>query len=276
MKLIKGNFIGSSPNNELDIPENPYQIFLGRFATTDLISSTIIKILLPHLHAKSADEELENLFEVAITCWNIAVFSELNMPDYKLVVQQTMKEANFTKKDKELAKTFIEQKKKLLPGIFTFIHSFDMDENEKGHVHFIVEGKQLDDIVNKDHTDEDPAAEQTYRQFEPGYINRMALIVNLKQPFWEWLKASTPEGSQYHMANNHGSIYLIHEDYEETGVDKWLKKNFDTIFTEELFSWITDPDLWPKKRTYKMFTEFFEVAEQSMVYDLEKLPLFKE
>jgi hypothetical protein len=59
-------------------------------------------------------------------------------------------------------------------------------------------------------------------------------------------------------------------------LNAYLKKNFDKIFINELDTWLTDEDDYPEKRTYKMFTDFFEVVFHNMVLDLEKEPVIKE
>ena len=37
--------------------------------------------------------------------------------------------------------------------------------------------------------------------------------------------------------------------------------------------WYTDESLWPKKRTLKMFREWFAIEYRSMVWDLDTTPL---
>ena len=59
-------------------------------------------------------------------------------------------------------------------------------------------------------------------------------------------------------------------------VIKYLKKNFDRVFCSELWSWDMDENNWPKNRTYKLFTEWFEVTTHCILYDLEKYPINKE
>ena len=51
---------------------------------------------------------------------------------------------------------------------------------------------------------------------------------------------------------------------------RFLKKNFKTIFESELDSWMTDPGVWPKKRTFKLFKEWFDIQVSDMIFDLAK------
>ena len=49
---------------------------------------------------------------------------------------------------------------------------------------------------------------------------------------------------------------------------RYIKKNYDIIFEFELFGWITVEELWPKKRNWGMFKEWFNVEINSEVFDL--------
>ena len=69
------------------------------------------------------------------------------------------------------------------------------------------------------------------------------------------------------------NTYLISEGIED--VDVWLKKKFDKIFSFELEFWHLNKKEWPQKRNYKMFQEWFQVDVSTMIYDFEKMPVFK-
>lgn len=56
---------------------------------------------------------------------------------------------------------------------------------------------------------------------------------------------------------------------------KWLKKNYEKIFFNELNYWYTGEDRCPENRTYKMFTEWFDIDICSSVLDLEDFPVTK-
>jgi hypothetical protein len=64
-------------------------------------------------------------------------------------------------------------------------------------------------------------------------------------------------------------VYLLPDFETEAQIEKWLKKNFDTIFSDFLFSGYTDQVMWPQNRTYKMFKEWFEYTTHCMVWDVE-------
>ena len=48
------------------------------------------------------------------------------------------------------------------------------------------------------------------------------------------------------------------------------------MFEEELNSWYTDPDMWPKDLSFKTFKKFFTVHVSTMVFDLGKGMIIKD
>jgi len=69
------------------------------------------------------------------------------------------------------------------------------------------------------------------------------------------------------------NIYLIREMGSNEDIKKWIKKNFDNLFINELNDWYSDESGWPTNRNYKMFTEWFNVEIHSMVLDFEEFPV---
>ncbi|WP_018342523.1 hypothetical protein [Cytophaga aurantiaca] len=105
-------------------------------------------------------------------------------------------------------------------------------------------------------------------------INRNAILVRPKKPFFDWVNNVFKDDepiSELEECN----IYLIREMDSNDAIQKWLKKNFDNIFINELNDWYTEEDVWPSNRTFKMFSEWFDVELHSMILDLEKLPIIK-
>lgn len=105
-------------------------------------------------------------------------------------------------------------------------------------------------------------------------INRNAIVVKPKQPLFDWINAIYPE-SPVETADE-GTVYLIKEKDSNEAIEKWLQKNFDNIFKNELNDWHTLQKDWPKKRTYKQFTEWFTIEINSMILDLEETAITKD
>lgn len=105
-------------------------------------------------------------------------------------------------------------------------------------------------------------------------IDRIAIIVKPKKPFFDWLNSVFPEDEPI-TTKDDNNVYLLREMVDNEAVLKWVKKNYDKIFINELNDWYTDEEGWPKNRTYKMFAEWFDIEICSMVLDLEDFPVNK-
>jgi hypothetical protein len=106
-------------------------------------------------------------------------------------------------------------------------------------------------------------------------INRNAILVRPKKPFFDWLNnLFKDEDPVSEMEEN--NIYLIREMAGNDDIKKWIKKNFDSLFSNELNDWYSDESAWPANRTYKMFCEWFDVEVHSMILDLEEFPVSKD
>jgi len=111
----------------------------------------------------------------------------------------------------------------------------------------------------------------------PG-INRAALIVKPKKPFFDWLLNTSneydkpedrlkPEMLDTEVPDSK-HVYLIPIYDEDKQYNGFLKKHCIEIFNSELNGWFMDPDMWPKDRSWKEFKKWFEYDIQTMVYDM--------
>ena len=108
-------------------------------------------------------------------------------------------------------------------------------------------------------------------------VNRLALILHPKQPFVDWVNSldSDEFNLTLEQANDDLTIHLIHE-IEPDQYESGIKANWKFLFEEHLHNWYTDEAMWPQKRTYAMFREWFDVTFHSMIEDLIDEPLEKE
>lgn len=104
-------------------------------------------------------------------------------------------------------------------------------------------------------------------------INRNAILVKAKKPFYDWINYVDPEFPLFE--NEEGTVYLVKEMDTNTKIENWLKKNYDQIFKNELNDFHTDENDWPQKRTYRIFKEWFSVEISSMIVDLQDKPIEK-
>ncbi len=95
-------------------------------------------------------------------------------------------------------------------------------------------------------------------------INRTAIAIIPKQPYIDWAN-SFEDGVGYDEI--HATTILIPDKYGELDYEVYLKKIFKDVFEEQLESWMTNPDDWPQKRTYKIFKAWFKVICSDMTWD---------
>ena len=110
-------------------------------------------------------------------------------------------------------------------------------------------------------------------------INRAALFVAPRRPMTEWIKKIIPESnidSKNPLEHDTGKIYLIPEFEDSEELIEWLKDNYEPIFENELYSWCTNPDYWPKNPSWEMFTDWLYISFQSMVMDSLNSRLLKD
>ena len=107
-------------------------------------------------------------------------------------------------------------------------------------------------------------------------INRAAVIISLKKPFIEWIKYVDSEAQYLDEKHDSKAIYLLPEVSDTGKSERYLKKNFQKIFEHELGGWYTDPSLWPKDRSWKVFNEWLDYEIHSMIFDVLDEPIEKE
>ena len=105
-------------------------------------------------------------------------------------------------------------------------------------------------------------------------INRNAIVVKPKQPLLTWINSIYPESPVE--AIEEGTVYLVRQRGSNQEIEKWLQRNFDDIFQNELNNWHTDDNDWPPKRTFKLFREWFDYVIYAMILDMEDDKVVKE
>jgi hypothetical protein len=107
-------------------------------------------------------------------------------------------------------------------------------------------------------------------------INRNAILVKPKEALIAWVNSIEPDSPVETEMIKEGTVYLVKEMDSNEAIEKWLRKNFDSIFQNELNNWYTDEATWPQKRTFKQFTEWFSFEIHSMILDMEDGEIEKE
>jgi len=110
-------------------------------------------------------------------------------------------------------------------------------------------------------------------------VNRCAITLHPKQPYIDWANGLEEGGPKLSLDDQDPDSITIFlgPDLEETAaIERWLRKNRDLFFEEMLEEWCTDPDLWPKRRTWKAFNDWFTVRIHTVVADTVDTPLETE
>ena len=109
-------------------------------------------------------------------------------------------------------------------------------------------------------------------------INRAAVLIKYKKPFIDWLiytskEHDDPEGElKLEDVKTEGfdskNVYLIPAFDDNDKYEKFLRKHSSEIFTQIVGDWYTDPEMWPKNRSWKVFKEWFDYEIHTMVFDM--------
>ena len=101
-------------------------------------------------------------------------------------------------------------------------------------------------------------------------INRYAVLLVPTDECVAWVNCCPNDDrpTTLEAAQREPTVYLIPEGKADP--ETHIRRHYKAMFEEELNSWYTDPDLWPKNRTFKTFKEFFDVQVSTMVFDLGK------
>ncbi len=105
-------------------------------------------------------------------------------------------------------------------------------------------------------------------------VNRSVVIVKAKEPFVRWLKSlPDPMDTSLEEINEDATAYLLPDYSHDDEQDEILRRYYPAIFDEQLDGWWTEERDWPPKRTYSLFTQWFDIEFHSLVIDLVDAPL---
>lgn len=105
------------------------------------------------------------------------------------------------------------------------------------------------------------------------YPDRLALLIRRKLPYIDWANSFDDGGPKYDLEIHRPTTYLIDEVVDTLDLKKVLRRYWRDIFEEQLNSWMRAPDVWPQRRTYSVFLQWFDVEVCDMVIDLGRWPI---
>ncbi|MFB9057713.1 hypothetical protein ACFFU9_13275 [Mariniflexile ostreae] len=213
------------------------------------------------------DLHIEDISEFTINAWNLANMSLiLSSEEFDNILSSD----SDVGQDTILLKKMITHKLSNFKAYDHFIVDYQITEgNDNLSIDVVTQTKELyiDALQNSFEND------LSESDFTENYIDRNAIVLKAKQPFFNWLNGLYPNEAQHSYLDFSTNVYLVGD--EEDDLEKWLKKKFDKLFIKELNQWHTNKKDWPQKRTFKMFKEWFEVNLSDMVYDLQDVPVRK-
>jgi hypothetical protein len=109
-------------------------------------------------------------------------------------------------------------------------------------------------------------------------LNRSALVVRPRSPFFDWLHAVDPTSASLTLVSltREPTIYLVSECGDTHDERACLQAVFSTIFEDQLNGWWRDRTTWPTPRSLGVFTRWFDCQFHSTLLDLTDEPLIEE
>jgi hypothetical protein len=100
-------------------------------------------------------------------------------------------------------------------------------------------------------------------------INRCAVLLVPTEVCLAWINSCPTERPvTLAEAQSEPTVYLIPE--AKTAAEATVHRHYKAMFEQELNSWYTDPDLWPKDRSFRAFKKFFTIQVTTIVFDMGK------
>jgi len=110
-------------------------------------------------------------------------------------------------------------------------------------------------------------------------INRTAVIIKPKKLFVEWLNTlpTTDEKvSLKEVREDECDVFLIPDFTFIEQSRRYVDGIYKTIFAIQLENWYLDKKLWPKRRSLRMFHDWFDVEYHSVMFDTIGDPIKRE
>ncbi len=208
----------------------------------------------------------EDVYYFALNAWNFGNMSDVLPPkEYKKILASSSAQDD----ESDLLIKLVNRKVTKFKEHNLFIGDFEINEID-GHLELSVSIEEKEEYLEKMMSVEDPF--QMENNFEEGYINRYAIIIKPKSPFFDWINKVEPEDPIFESSES--NIYLVSEEIDD--LKGWLKRNYNKFFMFELENEILEKKNWPQNRNFKMFNQWFDVEISTMIYDLENNPIYKE
>lgn len=94
-----------------------------------------------------------------------------------------------------------------------------------------------------------------------------------KQAYIDWSRSVFGDGVAFDPSEDDALPVFLGPDVEYTEeITAFVEKHFGFFFEHWLDGWCTDESLWPKRRTRRMFHQWFDVRVHSWVENIVDAP----
>ena len=108
----------------------------------------------------------------------------------------------------------------------------------------------------------------------PSTINRISVTLIPTEACLAWINSGDDDKLTLDEIQEDPTTFLLPVGRDEP--EGQVRRHFKAMFIEELRSWYTDPNLWPKDLSLEAFKTFFVIHVASMVVDLGKGEIVRE
>lgn len=210
-------------------------------------------------------EFFEDIIEFSASAWNFANMKTI-LPTKEENITSYLQEEDI---NHSLLIKMIAYKISHFKEYTNFIVDFEIEETDGLPVLTVITQEQDEYLTEMFEEIE----EENEEEYQENFINRSAISIQPLKPFMDWVNTIYPEDKYEDDDFMLSTVYLVNDDIDD--LDNWLRKKFDKFFMMELENFEFDKKKWPRKRNYKMFTEWFQVTVSISVFDTEKKPVFK-
>lgn len=233
----------------------------------DTYAKALEELVSPFINRFPEEYFVEEVYEFAISVWNSYNLNKHMPSDEESLVEQGL----MTEPEKSIFEGMMYCKKEKFDNLEYFIMDFEIIPLGKNEIRLTVSTADKDGFLQSFFESEAEILQDVF-EAEEGYVNRGALILIPKKPFFDWINSHDDDGEN--ITAEEPYVYLVDEEIEDWKV--WLPKAYKSFFEEILFERYIDEDYWPKKRTYTLFKDWFTVLFSEMVWDSVPEPLHKD
>ena len=106
-------------------------------------------------------------------------------------------------------------------------------------------------------------------------VNRAVAVVRACEPYAAWANSIDARLPRFDVLRHRADpvVYLLPVVEIEADSETHLRRFWRSIFLEELAAWHEDEAVWPRRLSYAMFREWFDIEILSLVTDLCSWPL---